>query len=156
MATNDIVQYLSAANTAKAASDRRVTETFYADGAIAIGACVAFELTETGADRVLHVVEASTAAAATKQAIGVMIAHDGTSAGAVDGDRVTVVVKGYCESAKVATDITQGAVITSGGTSGVGSLYDADAAGRDELPFAQALEDDTAGLADVWVFGLFS
>jgi len=156
MATNDIVQYLSAANTANAASNRRVTETFYADGAIAIGNCVAFELTETGADRVLHVVAADTGAAATQQAIGIMIAHDGTGTGAVDGDRVTVVVKGYAESATVATDIVQGAVITSGGTAGTSSLYDADATDANYLPFAQALEDDTAGVADVWVFGLFS
>lgn len=156
MATSDLIQYLSAKNDAAAASDRRVTETFYADGAIVIGDIVCFELTETGSDRVVNVVKADSGAPATQQAIGVMIAHDGSGTDAADGDRVTVVVKGYAEGCNVVGTTTQGALLTSSGTAGQAGLYDADAADANFLPFAQALEDDTANFADVWVFGLFS
>ncbi len=156
MATSSDIQYLSAANTAIAASNRRVTETFYADGAIVIGDCVCFELTETGTDRVVKVVKADTGAAPTQQAIGVMIAHDGAGTNAAAGDRVTVVVKGYAEGANLAANVVQGALITASGTAGRAALYDADATDANFLPFAQALEDDTANKGDVWVIGLFS
>ena len=58
MATSSMIQYLTAANDKVAASNRRVTEQFIADGAIAIGDFVCFELTETGTDRVVQVVRA--------------------------------------------------------------------------------------------------
>ena len=156
MATSDIIQYLSAKSDEVAASNRRVTETFYADGAIAIGDVVCFELTETGADRVLHVVRADADAAATQQAIGVMVAHDGSGTDAADGDRVTVVVKGYAEGANVGGTTAQGNLLVAGSTAGRAEPYDADATDANYLPVAQALEDDTGNVADVWVIGLFS
>ena len=155
MATSDIIQYLSAKSDEVAASNRRVTETFYADGAIAVGDFVAFELTETGADRVLHVVRADAGAVPTQQAIGVMIAHDGSGPNAADGDRVTVVVKGYAEGANVDGSTAQGNLLVAG-TAGRAALYDADATDANYLPVAQALEDDTGNVGDVWVLGLFS
>ena len=155
MATSSMIQYLTAANDKVAASNRRVTEQFIADGAIAVGDFVAFELTETGTDRVLHVVRADADAAATQQAIGVCIAHDGSGTNAADGDEVTVVIKGYAEGANVGGTTAQGNLLVAG-TAGRAEPYDADATDANYLPVAQALEDDTTNVADVWVIGLFS
>ena len=156
MATSDIVQYLSAANGKVAASNRRVTETFYAGGAIAVGDVVCFDTSKTGADRVAYVVRADADAAATQQAIGIMVSHDGSATNAAAEDRVVVVVKGYAEGANVVGTTVEGSVLTTGSTAGQAALYDADAVDANRLPFAQALEADTANLADVWVFGLFA
>jgi hypothetical protein len=155
MATSSMIQYLTAANDKVAASNRRVTEQFIADGAIAIGDFVCFELTETGTDRVVQVVRADAGAVPTQQAIGVCIAHDGTGTNAADGDEVTVVIKGYAEGANVGATTAQGNLLVAG-TAGRGEPYDADATDANYLPVAQALEDDTANVADVWVIGLFS
>jgi hypothetical protein len=154
MATSSLVQYLSAADDKVAASNRRVTETFYAGADITAGQCVCFDTSQTGADRVVFVVPADTAAPATQQAIGVCL--DTIDVSAVDDLRVTVVVKGYVEGATVSTSTVEGSVLTSGATAGEAALYDADAVDANYLPFAQALEADTAGAADIWVFGTFS
>ena len=155
MATSDTIQYLSAGDKG-ATSNRRVTETFYAGGAIVIGDVVCFDTSQTGADRVAYVVQADSGAPATQQAIGIMISHDGSGTDAAADDRVVVVVKGYAEGANVDASTDEGTVLTAGGTAGQAALYDADAADANYLPFAQALEADTANAADVWVFGHFA
>lgn len=154
MATSSDIQYISAANTDVAASNRRVTETFLASADIAAGDAVCFDVTKTNSDRVLYVKKADTGAAATQQAIGICL--DTIDVSEVSDFRVKVVVKGYAEGANVAANVTQGALLTASGTAGRAALYDADAADANFLPFAQALEDDTATRGDVWVLGLFS
>ena len=155
MATSDTIQYLSAGDKG-ATSSRRVTETFYAGGAIVIGDVVCFDTSQTGADRVAYVVKADSGAPATQQAIGIMISHDGSGTDAAADDRVVVVVKGYAEGANVVGTTVEGSVLTAGSTAGQAALYDADAVDANYLPFAQALEADTANAADVWVFGHFA
>ena len=56
MATSDIIQYLSAKSDEVAASNRRVTETFYADGAIAVGDFVVLHVPSASASVVIHIV----------------------------------------------------------------------------------------------------
>jgi len=156
MATSSNVQYLSAGPADIAASNRRVTETFYAGAAIVIGDCVAMstEATGGGADRVVTVVKAQSNAATARQACGILIAHDGASATtAAAGDRCTVVVKGYCEGANLEGAVVKGDILVSSTVAGQAAKF----AGTEVVaPFAMALEDDTANVGDVWVFGLFS
>lgn len=95
MATNTLLQRLdTAANTtgsSTAASNRVQFEDFIADGAVADGAVVMFDLAETNdADKMLKVVEA----AAAKAGIGVNV--NGAAASA--GDRVKACIAGICEA----------------------------------------------------------
>ena len=131
------------------ASDRRTVITFYGSSAsIAAGDFVCFDTTKTGADRVVYVTEADSDANATQQAIGVSL-----DACATVGDRVRVVVKGYVEGANVHADTTTGLLLDSSSVAGQAGLW-LESHGRGAI--AQALEADTANVADVWVFGLFA
>ena len=131
------------------ASDRQTVITFYGNStSIAVGDFVCFDTTKTGADRVVYVVEANSGANATQQPIGVAL-----DACATVGDRVRVVVKGYVEGANLASDVTTGLLLDSSATDGRAGVY-LETHGRAAM--GQALEADTANVADVWVFGLFA
>jgi len=131
------------------ASDRRTVVSFYGNStSIAAGDFVCFDTTKTGADRVVYVTEADSDAAITQQPIGVAI-----DACAAVGDVVRVVVKGYVEGANVHADTVAGDLLDAGSVAGRGVVY---AGGHNRLPIAQALEADTANVADVWVFGYFA
>jgi len=110
MATNTLLQRLdpsaSTTGSSVAASHRRQTEDFLAGGAIAAGDWVAFDNSQVGPNQLLYVTEA--AGVATKgnpAAFGVALAA------AASGDRVTVVVSGYCESAQVAAATVAGSAL---------------------------------------------
>ena len=131
------------------ASDRRKVITFKAGAAIVAKNAVAFDTSATGADRVVTVVKADNATAATAQAIGFSL-DTATAAGQL----VRVVVQGYVEDADVANAVgTVGTTLNSGGTAGRAIAY---GAGNDQAPFAQALEVAGGNTCDVWVLGLFS
>ncbi len=152
MATSSNIQYLSAANDKVAVSNRRTTETFYAGGDITAGDFVCFDTSQTGADRVVYVIEADVGSATTKQAIGVCL--DTIDVSAVSDLRVEVVIKGYVEGANVANAVSAvGAPLSVGGTAGRAVSF----AGADTLaPCAVALEAASGNTADVYVIGLFS
>ena len=154
MATSDLVQYLSAKTDQVAASNRRVTETFFAAADITAGDFVCFDTAASGggADRVLYVKPADIDAVPTKQAIGVCL--DTIDVSEVDDLRVQVVVKGYVEDANVANAVAAaGTPLSVGSTAGRAVAY----ANSDTVaPCAVALEAAADNTADVYVIGLFS
>jgi hypothetical protein len=109
MATSTLIQFLDAGQDGDV-SNRSQVETFLAGGTIAAGDAVVFDLSKTGADKVLYVVEAT---AATKALI-VGIALTAASA----GQQVDVVVSGYVDAADVATGVTAGAQLSGSATAG--------------------------------------
>jgi hypothetical protein len=151
MATSDLVQYLTAANDKVAASNRRVTEVFFAAADINAGDFVCFDTEQTGADRVVYVKPADIDSVPTGQAIGVCL--DTIDVSAVDDLRVTVVVKGYVEGANVATGVAKGAPLSVGSTAGRAVAYQA---ADTVAPCAVNLEAAAGNLSDVYVIGLFS
>ena len=156
MATSSMIQYLDAPGTDVGPSNRRVTERFFATGAIAIGDFVAFQVADaavTGSDRVVKIQKSNSGGAGSKVAIGVMIGHDGTGTDAAADDLCEVVIKGYAEGANVADAAGAGVAVVPSGTAGR-----CQAAGTNDLvpPVAQTLEAPASDKADVFVFGIFS
>ncbi len=109
MATSTLIQFLNPGETSDT-SNRSQVETFLAGGTIASGDAVAFDLSKTGADKVLYVVEAT---GATKALIVGIALNE-----AVAGGKVNVVVSGYVASADVATGVTAGAQLSGSATAG--------------------------------------
>ena len=85
MATSTLIQFL-AAGEAGDTSHRRQVETYIAAGTIAAGEVVAFDRTQTGADRTLYVEKAGIVATGNGLAAGVAL--DGATA----GEQVRVIV----------------------------------------------------------------
>jgi hypothetical protein len=109
MATNTLIQYLQpgeAGNT----MNRGQVETFLAGGTIALGEAVALDLTQTGANKALYVVEAPASAGAI--VVGVALAA------ATAGQTVNVVVSGYVDVADVETGVAAGQALYVGATAG--------------------------------------
>jgi len=88
MATSTLVQFIDAGEGADT-SNRRQTETFLAGGTIVAGDVVALDTTQTGADRVLYVIQAANVATGNPLAVGVSLNA------AASGEQVEVVVSGY-------------------------------------------------------------
>ena len=109
MATSTLIQFLGPGE-GQNTSNRSQVETFLAAGTIAAGDAVAFDLSKTGADKVLYVLEATGGAKAL--IVGVALNA------AVAGDKVEVVVGGYVDSADVATGVTAGAQLSGSATAG--------------------------------------
>jgi len=114
MATSTLVQYL-APGEAAGTVNRRQVETFLANGAIAAGDFVSLDVSKTGADKALFIVQAP-AAAGDGKAIGVAI-ETATGTAALPA-QVRVVVAGYVASANVATGSAAGTALTTTGTAG--------------------------------------
>ena len=148
MATSTLIQFLEAGEAGDT-SNRRQVETFIAGGAISAGDWVQLDTGETGADRVLQVIEA-TAAFATGNPLVVGVAL----AAAASGEQVRVVVSGYAEGASVANAVA---------AAGTALVVDATAAGQavaiaaaDLAPACGvALEAAAGNTADVWVLKNF-
>jgi hypothetical protein len=145
MARSNLIQYLEPGAEAES-SNRQVTETYLAGGAIAVGDWVAFDSSQTGADRALYVIEAAgVATVGNSAAFGVA-----KTAAAAAGDEVEVVIAGYCAVASVAAATVAGSpLIGPIGTAGEAAI---------EVPgtttgqlCGTALEADTANLAAVIV-----
>jgi len=114
MATSTLIQFLEPGQTA-ATSHRRQVETFIAGGTIAAGDWVFFDLSQTGADKALYIVQAPASGAIpvqSGQAIGVAI-----GAG-VAGAKIDVVVSGYHATANCDAGIAIGATVTQGTIAG--------------------------------------
>jgi hypothetical protein len=113
MATSTLVQYLETSavsglgvTTALGPStmDRSQTETFLSGAAITKGDWVAFDTTQSGANRVLYVKQAATVATAGN-ALVVGVALNTTTA---VGEKVQVCVSGYCPYANVDAAVVAG------------------------------------------------
>lgn len=113
MATSTLIQKLDpvADGFGASTSNRRQVETFISNGVIGAGDIVALDLSKTGADKALYVIEAT---AGTKALI-VGVALNATTAA---DQPVQVVVAGYVENANVATGVTAGAQLFGSATAG--------------------------------------
>tara|TARA_R110000772_G_scaffold44288_4_gene101936 strand:+ start:626 stop:1078 length:453 start_codon:yes stop_codon:yes gene_type:complete len=105
MATSTLIQALIAGGDADQ-SNRRQVETFLANGAIAAGDWVSFDSTKTGADATLYAIEA--AAVAT---VGNSLTMGVSLETVVAGDKVRVVISGYCARASVPAATVAGSAL---------------------------------------------
>jgi hypothetical protein len=115
MATSTDIQYLGAVGDPSAGNDdgqsyRTQIETFLAGGTIGAGDAVAFDSSKTDEQKVLYVIEATAAAGA----LVVGIALNAAAA----GEKVAVVVAGFCNSANVATGVAVGQPLYTTSTAG--------------------------------------
>jgi hypothetical protein len=157
MATSTLVQFLGGGEGADT-SNRRQTETFYAAGAITAGDFVALDVSQTGPDKALFIVQAP-AAAGNGTTIGV--ATETATGTAATPAKVRVVIAGYVASANVATGTAAGAALTTTATAGrVGAatyVGDGSGAAAVALPnvVAVALTLAAANTAEVMVIKRF-
>lgn len=109
MATSTLIQFLNPGEAGDT-SNRAQVETFIAGGNITKGDAVAFDLSKTGADKVLYVVEATGGAKAL--IVGVAL-----NSAVAEGD-VSVGISGYVAEADVATGVTAGAQLSGSSVAG--------------------------------------
>ena len=154
MATSTLIQSLDTKDSAGVAvgstpSNRRQLETFIAGAAISAGDWVSFDLTKSGAIRVVTVIK-TTAAAGQANVVGVALRS------AASGDKVDVVIEGYVEGAAVVSGVLKGeSLTTSGITAGRTLKYNA-ATHTNTAPCGVCLEDAAAGnTCAVWVYKQF-
>jgi hypothetical protein len=153
MATVNLIQRLDSAD--KETMNRAQYEYFLAGSAITAGQCVSLDASQTGSDRALYVVPSDAADTAASFPVGIAFAA------ASAGDKVKVCIGGYFEDAIVDTATTQGDLLQIGSTAGeldvrVTAVNEGGAATFNLLPIvALALEDDTAGKADVYIINSF-
>jgi hypothetical protein len=128
MATSTLVQFLNP-GVSSATMNRSQEETFLAGGIIALGDWVAFDLSKTGADKALYVVQAPNVAAS-----GIITGVAVQAAAA--GEQVRVCVDGYVASANVATGTGAGAALQCSGTAGraESASYIGDGSGAAAIP----------------------
>jgi hypothetical protein len=110
MATSNLIQFLSSGEKSPGGPNRTQVETFLAGGTITKGDAVAFDLSKTGADKVLYVIEATGGAKAL--IVGVAL-----NSAVANGD-VDVAISGYVDEADVATGVTAGAQLSGSATAG--------------------------------------
>ena len=120
MATSNILQSLDAGQSA-GTSARSSLETFVAGGTIVAGDWVMMDLSQSGADKALYVVQASTA--------GNGLVRGVAKAAAAAGEQVDVVVAGYVAAANVATGTAAGVPLAIGATAGRAGQATVDATG---------------------------
>lgn len=133
MATSTLIQYLQpgeAGNT----MNRGQVETFLAGGTIGVGDAVALDLSKTGADKALYVVEAPANSGAI--VVGVALTS------AVAGEKVGVVVTGYIDVADVDTGVAAGQALYVGTTAGRLAAFK-NAATSTQASFLSALQTGT-------------
>jgi hypothetical protein len=140
MATSTLIQFLAEGEGIDT-SNRRQLETFLADGAIAEGAPVMFDIAETAdGDKVLKVVESS----ADKAAIGVAIEKSSA------GNQVRVCISGICEALVKGTNnagnsaISAGDYLCQGDVAGEFYKY---TIGADAVPHAVCVDAVSSGAA---------
>lgn len=128
--------------------NRSQTETFLAGSAITAGQWVAFDVTKTGADRVLFVVPAALTALGNALTCGVAKAAQATV-----GGKVEVVISGLASVANV------NATVTAAGVALAVVAVTGEAAGNVAANTAQpcgvSLAASAAGVAPVWVLKSF-
>jgi hypothetical protein len=141
MATNSLIQYLEQGDEG-AVSNRREVETFIANGTIAAGDAVSFDLTATdAADRALLVVAGQAFGTTPAKSCFVGVALSDASA----GDKVDVVIKGLAY-ANVDGATVQGNALELGVTAGRLAVY---ANTSVDTIAGKATEADTANKA--WI-----
>ena len=144
MATSSLIQFLEAGQAGDT-SNRATLETYLAGGAIALGDWVAFDTSQSAADRALYVIEA--AAVAVK---GNSAAFGVAKATVVAGDWVEVYIGGYCPVALVSAATVAGSPLV--GPIGTAGRAEIEVPGTTTGQLcATALEADVANLAAVFI-----
>lgn len=144
MATSSLIQFLEAGEAGDT-SNRSTSETYLAGGAITLGDWVAFDTSQSGADRALYVIEAAGVAT-----VGNSAAFGVAKATVAAGDWVEVYIGGYCPVASVAAATVAGSpLIGPIGTAGRAEI-EVPATTTGQL-CATALEADTANFAAVFI-----
>lgn len=151
MATSTLVQFLEAGEPASV-MNRRQVETFLTTTTIAKNDWVAFDVTQTGADKALHVIP-TPATAGRGNVVGVALqAAVGTASIPA---QVEVVVGGYVASAKVAAGTAaQASLTTSGAAAGTALTY-ATGTHTGTGPCGVALTAEAGGVAECFVYSKF-
>jgi hypothetical protein len=153
MATSRNVQYIGKDATGTRIDDsdlssRRQVEGFIAGAAIAVGDWVILDTSATGSLRACTVIKAP-ASSVSAAVIGCAL-----EAATAAGDIIQVVVKGYHASATVNTATAVGDALFCGGTA-AGTAEPFSQATATVAPCGVALAADTAGVAPVYVSGVF-
>jgi hypothetical protein len=128
--------------------DRAQTEIFLAGSAITAGQWVSFDVTQTGADRVLFVVPSALTALGNPLTVGVA-----KGAQATVGGRVEVVVGGLAAVANVNATVAAAGVALS--VVAVTGEVAGNVAANTAPPCGVSLAASAAGVAPVWVFKQF-
>jgi hypothetical protein len=110
MATSTLIQFLSSGEAAPGGPNRTQVETFIAGGTITAGDAVALDLSKTGADKALYVVEAPANA-------GAIVVGIALNSAVAEGD-VAVAITGYVNVADVETGVAAGQALYVGATAG--------------------------------------
>lgn len=151
MATSRNIQYIGSDGSGVLSdgdlSSRRQVETFLAGAAITAGEWVVLDTSKTADLQCIYVIKAP-ASSVSAAVMGVALAD------AASGARVDVVVRGYAASATVNTSVAQGNALFCGGTA-AGTAEPYSQATATVAPCGIALDDDTAGVAPVYVCGQF-
>jgi len=152
MATSRSIQYLGSDGSGVISdgdlSSRRQVEVFLAGAAITAGEWVVLDTSKTADLQCVYVIKAPGSSTVSAGVMGVALAD------AASGAQVQVVVRGYAASAKVNTSTAQGNALFCGGTA-AGTAEPYSQATATVAPCAIALDDDTAGVAPVYVCGQF-
>ena len=143
MATSTLIQFLEAGEKANT-SNRSQTETFLANATITAGDWVAFDLSQTGADKCLYVIQ-SAAGAIGGTICGVALQS------AVAGGKIDVCTGGYCAVAAVTTAIGAGSALIAGAA----GITVAQTAGAQEAVCGTSLTVAAANVAEVFVSSRF-
>ena len=143
MATSTLIQFLEPGEAA-ATSNRSQTETFLANATITAGDWVAFDLSQTGADKCLYVIQ-SAAGAIGGTICGVALQS------AVAGDKIDVCTGGYCAVAAVTTAVAAGSALIAAAA----GLTVAQTAGAQEAVCGTSLTLAAGNVAEVFVTSRF-
>jgi len=151
MATSRNIQYIGSDGSGVLSdgdlSSRRQVETFLAGAAITAGEWVVLDTSKTADLQCIYVIKAP-ASSVSAAVMGVALSS------VASGARVDVVVRGYAASATVNTSTAQGNALFCGGTA-AGTAEPYSQATATVAPCGIALDDDTAGVAPVYVCGQF-
>ena len=145
MATSTLIQFLDAGESSST-SNRSQEETFLAGGAIAAGDWVSLDVTQTGADKALYVIEAAAGAAGSGLPCGVALAA------AAAGEQVRVCIGGYAGTASVLNAVAAAGVpLRMSATAGAA---DAGTGGAEAI-IGVSLTAAAGNVAEVWVYNRF-
>ena len=154
MSTSTLINKLD--ETADGVMAKSSYEYFTAAAAITAGQVVSLDFAQTDGARAQNVKPADAADTDIASPVGIAM-H-----AAASGEDVKVCVAGYCEGAVVSTSTTKGDLLQIGATAGeldvrTTAVDEGGSATFNLLQIvAQAMEDDTAGVADVWVYRLYT
>ena len=150
MATSNLIQYLQPGEAGDT-SYRGQVETFLTTTAVVAGDWLAFDASQTGANKTLFVVP-TPAAAGRGNVVGVALAPVTGTASAPA--KVSAVIKGYIAVAKVAAGTAANASLTTYATAGTTVTY-ATGTHTGTGPCGVAFTAEAGGFSECFVFGRF-